>query len=80
MLNNTVLNAGGTVYGQSVTVGGAGILSSNGTSVYILSVRDLDTKLCVSQTFTTAISAGCSNIGCPPNVICLPVQTLRQKK
>ncbi len=80
VMNNTVLNAGGTTYGQSVTVGGAGIFNSDGNTVYQLTVRDLNNKLCVSTIFTTAASASCSTLGCPPNVICLPVQTLRQKK
>lgn len=80
VLNNTVLNTGGTTYGQPVTVGGAGVFASDGASTYTLTVRDLDTYSCVSQVFTTKISASCSTLGCPPNVICVPVQALRQKK
>ena len=72
----TVLNVGGTAYGTSVTVGGAGVFSSNGATTYQLKVRDLDLSGCETTVFTTSVSSACSTIPCPI-AICLPVTVTR---
>ena len=72
----TVLNTGGTAYGTNITVGGAGIFSSDGTTTYSLKVRDLDISGCETTVFTTTVSANCSVIPCPMSV-CLPVTVSR---
>ena len=72
----TVLNAGGTAYGTSVTVGGAGVFSSNGATTYNLKIRDLNVSGCETTVFTTSTSAACSTIPCPI-AICLPVTVTR---
>ena len=72
----TVLNTGGTAYGTSVTVGGAGVFSSNGATTYQLKIRDLDISGCETTVFTTSTSAACSTIPCPI-AICLPVTVSR---
>ena len=72
----TVLNVGGTAYGTSVTVGGAGVFSSNGATTYQLKVRDLDITSCETTIFTTTAAAACSTIPCPAQ-ICMPVTVVR---
>jgi hypothetical protein len=72
----TVLNTGGTNYGASVMVGGAGVFSANGTTTYMLKVRDLDISGCESTVFTTTATAACSTISCLPQ-ICVPVTITR---
>ena len=72
----TVLNVGGTVYGTSVTVGGAGIFNANGTTVYQLKIRDLNIPTCETTVFMTSASAACSTIPCKPD-ICLPLTVTR---
>jgi SdrD B-like domain len=72
----TVLNAGGTNYGTPITVGGAGVFSANGTTTYMLKVRDLDKSTCESSVFTSTATAACSIIPCPP-LICVPVTVTR---
>jgi hypothetical protein len=76
LLNGTVLNAGGTTYGTSVTVGTATTFKSDGTTTYQLKVRDLDIPTCETNIFTTSASAACSIIPCKPQ-ICLPVTVTR---
>jgi hypothetical protein len=72
----TVLNIGGTTYGSSVTVGGAGIFAANGTTTYSLTIRDFDNHTCTTTTFTTTATQNCSVIPCPPK-ICVPVTVTR---
>ena len=76
LLNGTVLNAGGTTYGTSVTVGTTTTFKSDGTTTYQLKVRDLDIPTCETNIFTTSASAACSIIPCKPQ-ICLPVAVMR---
>ena len=76
----SVLNSGGTPYGQAVTVGGAGVFRADGTTTYTLTLRDATTQTCLSQPFTTAATANCSTINCPNNM-CIPVLiTVTRKK
>ena len=42
----TVLNAGGTLYGRSVTVGSAGQFKADGITSYDLTIRDSDNPAC----------------------------------
>jgi hypothetical protein len=72
----TVLNAGGTNYGTSVTVGTTTTFKSDGATTYNLTVRDLDQPTCVTTVFTTVVSASCSVTPCPAT-ICLPVTVTR---
>lgn len=76
LLNGTVLNAGGTAYGTSVTVGTTTTFKSDGTTTYQLKVRDLNIPTCETNIFTTSASASCSTIACKPQ-ICLPVTVTR---
>jgi uncharacterized repeat protein (TIGR01451 family) len=76
VLNGIVLNAGGTAYGTSVTVGTTTTFKSDGATTYQLVIRDLDIPTCVTTVFTTTASSSCSTITCPPTV-CAPVTVVR---
>ncbi|MBO0937245.1 hypothetical protein J2I47_11875 [Fibrella sp. HMF5335] len=70
----TVLNAGGTAYSTAATVGTATTFMANGSSTYLVTVRDLDTPTC-KTTFTTTAVQSCSV--CPPQ-LCIPMTGLKQ--
>ena len=72
----TVLNTGGTTYGTSVTVGGAGVFAADGSTTYNLTVRDIDNPTCVSSVYTTTAIQNCSTPPCP-TTICIPVIVTR---
>lgn len=63
----TVLNPGGTLYGQSVTVGNAGQFLANGSATYQLTIRDIDSATCrvVRTTAPVASCSSCETILCP---------------
>ncbi|QJW91212.1 hypothetical protein HNV11_18440 [Spirosoma taeanense] len=61
----TVLNAGGTPYGQTVTVGGTATFKADGISTYTLTIRDFDSKVCKTTQTTTPV-ASCSS--CLPSL------------
>ncbi|RYC72129.1 SdrD B-like domain-containing protein [Spirosoma sordidisoli] len=63
LLNGTVLNPGGTTYGQSVTVGTPTTFKADGSTTYTLVIRDLDVPTC-QTTQTTNPVASCST--CEP--------------
>lgn len=56
----TVLNPGGTAYGQSVTVGTPGQFKADGTTSYNLTIRDSNTSGC-RTTLATPPVASCSS-------------------
>lgn len=70
----TVLNAGGTAYGTAANVGTATTFKADGTTTYVVTVRDLNSPTC-KATFTTTVVQSCS--GCPPQ-LCIPMAGLKQ--
>lgn len=70
----TILNAGGTAYGGSVTVGSAGTFRADGSSTYALTIRDLDIPICLTNVTTVPI-ASCSS--CLPGLC--PKQTITKR-
>jgi hypothetical protein len=69
-IGGNVLNSGGTPYGSPVTVGQNKQFKADGSSVYALIVRDIDTKSCFQQVNITPV-APCSSL--PPKSPCYPV-------
>ena len=69
-IGGNVLNSGGTLYGSPVTVGQNKQFKADGSSVYALIVRDIDTKSCFQQVNITPV-APCSAL--PPKSPCYPV-------
>lgn len=63
----TVLNAGGTLYGQSVTVGSAGQFKADGITSYDLTIRDGDNPACrvVRGTPPVVPCSSCAAVLCP---------------
>ena len=69
-IGGNVLNSGGTRYGSPVTVGQNKQFKADGSSSYVLIVRDIDNKSCFQQVNITPL-APCS--GLPPKSPCYPV-------
>ena len=65
-----VLNSGGTAYGSPVTVGQNKQFKADGSSSYVLIVRDIDNKSCFQQVNITPV-VPCSSL--PPKSPCYPV-------
>ncbi|RYC67187.1 hypothetical protein [Spirosoma sordidisoli] len=70
----TVLNAGGTAYGQAVTVGAGRQLSANNSTTYPITIRDATNTAC-RQVRTTVAVASCSPC---ESVLCPKVSLTRQ--
>ncbi len=70
----TVLNTGGTAYGQAVAVGSVGQFRANNQAIYWLTVRDIDSVGCWKVVTVNSV-ASCSD--CEP-LLCPAVQTVRR--
>jgi SdrD B-like domain len=69
----TVLNAGGTAYGQTIKVGG-GLLSANGQPIK-LTIRDKNKPACFE---TITVQADPFRLNCPTSPVCLPLTTAKK--
>ncbi|CCH00691.1 conserved repeat domain protein [Fibrella aestuarina BUZ 2] len=64
----TVLNVGGTPYGQAVSVGTPGQFPADNVSMYRLTIRDVSTPACLTTVLTPTVPA-CSSCAPPACVV-----------
>lgn len=74
VVGGVVLNPGGTAYGTAATVGSPTTFKADGSTTYLVTVRDLTSPTCLT-TFTTKVVQSCSV--CPPQ-LCIPITGLKQ--
>jgi hypothetical protein len=73
-VGGTVLNVGGTTSGTAVTTGK---FKADGVTSYTLTIRDLQSPTCFIELPVIAPVASCSSPVCPPTIICMPLNAVR---